>query len=284
MMKKKMKSCIQWRKSFKYKEEIDQFNIDFKSNKDSQLINFLNIYAITQRVNIKIPSDITQSELDILIAVYETKKYKIAICCNWAIEREENKQITEQLKEKNIPFYFLSFAKTWTDLRKYVYYGVSDVFISGELTYDLTEVKTFCVKHNVQIRCFANIVQYEDYIQYLPDREKNIFKGFFIRPDDIDKYGKYIDIIEFYDSEDRQNTLYDIYFHMKKWVGNLQEIVKGFEYSINNHYLFSDLFNRKIDCNMKCYKNSKCDFCTQFYLLGKSLEQSDEYEVFYKRD
>lgn len=56
-----MKSCIEWRKSFNYKIEIDEFNIYFR-NKKEKLINFLDVFAKSQRVNLCVPVDITTNE------------------------------------------------------------------------------------------------------------------------------------------------------------------------------------------------------------------------------
>ena len=42
----------------------------------------------------------------------------------------------------------------------------------------------------------------------------------------VEKYSEYVEVIEFYKSEYRQNVLYDIYFHDKKWSVQLREIIK----------------------------------------------------------
>jgi len=55
------------------------------------------------------------------------------------------------------------------------------------------------------------------------------FKQFFIRPEDVDIYGEYVDVIEFYDSIEQQNVLYEVYFKDKEWNGKLREIIKGMD-------------------------------------------------------
>ena len=69
-----MKSCIQWRKGFKYLSQIDEFNIDYK-NKEIKLVNFLEHYAKTQRVNIRLPKDYTKDDIDLLEAIFENESH-----------------------------------------------------------------------------------------------------------------------------------------------------------------------------------------------------------------
>lgn len=156
----------------------------------------------------------------------------------------------------------------------YISLGVSDVFVTGTLGFDLKNVKYVAKENNVQVRCYANICQ-------SIWGEADSFKKFFIRPEDVDIYSEYVDVIEFYDSENHQNVLYDVYFHTKKWVGDLGEIVKGLKIDINNYYILgSDFAKRRIECNKKCLKGNRCQLCERIRELAEVLENSDEYEVY----
>ena len=269
-----MKSCIEWRKSFKYLPQIDEFNIEYK-RKDVKLLKFLDKYAKTQRVNIYVNNpEVEEQDIDLLIEIYKTKKYNIAVVCQFGLN--DSYQFYK-LRMSNVPFYFCNPVETYDVLLGYLAIGVSDVFVTNDLAFDLEEVSQKTKPLGVQIRCYANICQSSW-------NEGYGFKSFYIRPEDVDKYSEYVDVIEFYKSEDRQNVLYDIYFHDKKWSGQLREIIQGLKLDVDNHYIIDDQFaNRRMKCKKKCIKGGRCRLCDRLLELAKTLEDSGEYEVFNKK-
>ena len=138
-----MRSCIEWRKGFKYLPQIDEFNIGFR-NKELQLSKFLDLYAKSQRVNIRLPLGYTEENIELLEAAYE-KGYNIAIIL-------PDQFYANQLQEHGVPFYFKDPAFTWDQLRGMGSLGVSDVFVSGELGFDLERVKWYADLNNIKIK------------------------------------------------------------------------------------------------------------------------------------
>lgn len=263
-----MKSCIEWRKGFKYLPQIDEFNIDFR-NKEIKLLQFLDIYAKSQRVNIRLDNDYTWDNLDLLIAIYK-KGYNIAIIL-------PDRYYINQLKKEKVPFYFEELVYTWDQLYGIVSSGVSDIFISGDLGFDLERIKK--VFPNISIRCYANVAQSASNWP-----SENRFKDFYIRPEDVDLYSNYIDVIEFFNSVDKQNTLYEIYFKDKQWNGKLEEIIIGLKFNINNYYILgSEFARRRSQCQKKCMKGERCRLCDRLAELAESLEKSPDFEVFERR-
>lgn len=264
-----MKSCIEWRKGFKFLPQIDEFNIDFR-NKEIQLAKFLDVYAKSQRVNIRLPQEYTRYDIDLIEAAYE-KGYNIAAIL-------PDLQPIERLKEKKVPFYLAQYATNWDEFTGMIELGVSDIFITNELGFELDKVSTIAKENNVKIRCFANIAQ--------SSWGKGI-KTFFIRPEDVDIYSEYVDVLEFYDSVNQQNVLYDVYFKSKEWNGKLREIIKRLDDNVNNYYILGNEFaNRRIKCGKKCLKDNsrrKCELCERLIELADTLENSPDYDVFRKR-
>lgn len=265
-----MKSCINWRKSFNYMDEVDEYNIDFKDKKE-KLLNFLDTFATgKQRVNIYISQSITENEINIILAIWEMNKYNIAIC----IEPFPSEIIIEKIQTSKIPFYYISLINNWETLNAYIEKGVESVFIYGDLAFDLQKVKQFCKKHHVRIRCYPNICQ------YLWDNSEGI-KTFFIRPEDVDYYDDYIDILEFWNSENIQNPLYETYFHDKKWAGDLREIIQGLKFRVNSYYILGNQFAKyRTNCKRDCIKGSDCNLCQSIIDFANTIENSDEYEVY----
>lgn len=269
-----MKSCIQWRKNFKYLPQIDEFNINFKEKKQ-ELLNFLQLYGISQRVNIKIDPDISDTGIDLLVAIGKEKKYHIAICFNWN-NPNEFENITSKFKDNEIPFYFSYLIDNWDELHQFLNFGVSDIFISGQLGFDLIRVKQI-VPENIQIRCFGNICQARGQIG-------DGLKTFFIRPEDVKFYEEYIDVLQFYNAILIQNTLYKVYFIDKQWNGDLQFLISGLKANLNGfNILTGDFAKARIGCQKECIKGGRCKICDKVLNISRLLDESTEWEVYNKR-
>ena len=216
--------------------------------------------------------DATENDIELILAIWDMKKYNIAVCFNYYYDKEIS--AIDKIKQAGIPFYFQYPISDWDVLTGYVNLGVSDVFITGVLAFELDKVKEVLAEKGITIRCYANICQ------SIWD-EGDTFKKFYIRPEDMDIYSQYIDVVEFYDAENQQNVLYDVYFHDKKWVGDLREIVKGLRVKVNNYYILgSDFAERRAKCGKKCLKGNRCSLCERIKELAETIENSDEYEVY----
>lgn len=275
-----MKSCLEWRRSCRFLSEVDQFNIDFKDKKQ-QLIKFLDIFAITQRVNIRIPNNLSENQIELLIALGESQKYNIAICFIRKYSYQ-NEQIFNNFKSHNIPCYFYNLIDNWDELTGYCSIGVSDIFVTGELGFDLERAAAATHKNNVRIRCYVNMCQ----SRWLKDTTG--LKTFFIRPEDLQIYNDYIDVIQFsLRDEDlqQQDILYQIYFKDNKWDGDLKEIIQGLKVSLNSYYLLGNEFGkRRLNCQKRCLKgNSRCNFCETIKNLADTIENSPILEVYERK-
>lgn len=163
----------------------------------------------------------------------------------------------------------------WDELLGFCDLGVSDVFITGELGFDLKRVSDIVHEKGISIRAYPNVCQ-ERW-----DRGRNGVKSFFIRPEDIEIYDKYIDIVEFYNAEDKQNVLYEIYFHMQDWDGNLQEIIYGLKRPLNSYYIMGEKFaERRAVCQRKCLKGERCQTCNTLIELGETIQKKPEVELY----
>lgn len=268
-----MKSCIEWRKNFRYLTQIDEFNIDYKENKSKKLLQFLDIYAQTQRVNIRVGRQVSKNDVELLDEIYKMGKYNIAILFEVAYPEQIPMQMFKTL---SIPFFFGTAVNNWDRLNELIELGVSDIYITGDLCFDLVKLAQY-VPENIHLRCFVNLCQAEW------DNSDGL-KAFFIRPEDIDLYGGYIDVFEFFNSVEEQNVLYEVYFHDKEWNGNLREIIKGLKKDMNSYYILGDQFGRtRISCQRKCIKGGSCKMCDRVIEFAESLEKSPDYEVFKRR-
>ena len=99
-------------------------------------------------------------------------------------------------------------------------------------------------------------------------------KKFFIRPEDLKEYEKYIDIIEFYNVDKQIDIYYDIYENKKQWFGKLNEIILDFNSEIDNKYIIPRFAEMRIRCSKKCFKGKHCRRCNVIENLSNSLEKS----------
>ena len=143
--------------------------------------------------------------------------------------------------------------------------GVSDVYIFGELGFNLQEIGKFCHTKNVNVRVIPNVCQCSYYCSNaVPASCK-----FFIRPEDTDIYEDYVDIFEFAGDINRINTVFGIYLS-KIWVGDLKYLIEGFDESFINSNATS--FGKyRLNCQHKCMYD-KCNICTSIKDISTEVD------------
>ena len=197
---------------------------------------------------------------------------------NFALKFEDMENITEEklveIKRNDIPFFFNEYVDRFEMLYNFFDLGVSDVYITNELGFDIKRAAALCHEHNVNVRCFPNIAQ------SCWDNEP-VLTRFFIRPDDIEKYNDYIDVCEFYNLSfyDNKRTtaevLYKVYTEDKHWNGELGEIIQGLPaIEVDNRFLHPAWVNKRIDCQKKCLKGGSCNMCNELKTLADILSKT----------
>ena len=174
------------------------------------------------------------------------------------------------LKEKNIHFNF--FTNTLVNnidiMQQLIDLQVTDMYIVEGLGFELEKISNYLHKNNIQIRVFPNVAQ---------SQWKNLpaLKKFFIRPEDLEFYNQYIDIIEFFEADKKLDVYYDIYMNKKKWFGRLDEIIIDFNSSLDNKYVIPKFAELRAGCRRKCLQGESCHRCEQIENLASSLEKSN---------
>lgn len=253
------------------KEEIGEINIVY-DKQDTALITFLQTYS-TKRINLII------RDIDFFI---ERKEYNKLNAIKSALP-ESNFTVCfgelngggEALKRaigafkylEGIPYYTGSVATNWDTLHYLLLQGVCDIYIGEQLGFELDKVSEQCKKHNIRIRSFANIAQ-----NAVADTDA--YLKFFIRPNDIDLYSNYIDTIEFWGPDDRQDILFEIY-SKGTWIGDLNEIILGFKEPINNQCIAPLFGSMRINCGKKCLKGSHCRMCYTIANLANTMKDKN---------
>ena len=244
-----MKICMHNRQESKYLNLADEIKIGFNDRKSlpdmfekyPEKIFILELYS--------------DSEID----WDEMKEYNI-------LSREHlifciaNKEQMNRCKEIEAKFYFGYPISNFYDLRAAIANGVVYVRLDSPIFFQLDRVK----KLGVPVRAVPNVA----YLDFIP-RPEGVC-GTWIRPEDLEDYEKYIDVIEFEDCDERkEQALYRIYIEQKEWPGELNDIITNFNYKGTNRMIPPHVFGaRRIKCGQKCQETDKCKICYRFLDLA----------------
>ena len=261
-----MKYCIDYIFGGDYMDEVDELMIETTENHNYG--SFISKRP-NQRVIIKLMDKNHLTEKG-LLKVFLALKQEMNLT-NFAIllPREcENLDDIKPFKDAGIDYFFIDMANTWLKLRTQAEFGVSDIYITEALGFDMIEVGKFCHSRNIKTRTFPNIAQQE-----LPIYDLH---SFFIRPEDIATYDDSLDVCEFYFKEKltEQSVYYKIYAKDKKWFGELQEIIIGLKQPIDSRYIIKQFAEARIDCRLRCLRTGACRICDRCLELGGTLKKA----------
>jgi hypothetical protein len=177
-----------------------------------------------------------------------------------------------QLKVFEIPFFYSIQPNCIGEVKTLLAQGVSDIYITEYLAFHLTEIRQMA--EGVNIRIYPNVAQAPAICEAFSPEGEDI-KKFFIRPEDLDQYEDYVDVIEFFGPLDKQDVLMDIYKD-GYWMGGLDELIMGFRDEINCMNLMPDFGFYRLACGHRC-DLEKCNYCDISKSLAAELKEKNIY-------
>lgn len=229
------------------------------TEKEPNLINYI------KTSKIKVVADVTQyKDLKDSINIFEaclniSNKFTLKISLSQS-------EFIPLLMEKNINFFFAEGADTWDKLHSFILNGVSEVYITNELGFDIIRVSDVCKKFDIKVRVYPNIAQ----TSAIYSQNLDTFKFFYIRPEDAELYEEYVDVFEFYGPVDRQEVLYKIYEINKNWPDDLSILILGLKCNVISDTINPALGGRRLSCKKKC-NAFECIACDNALYLAKEL-------------
>lgn len=258
-----MDISVPYKQDFMYMDKIQE--IDIKFTETSDYVNLLKF--VEQFSHYRINLEIQKPDFDFAFI-------KVLMKANSNIYLKLNGEYIPyipKLQEMGIRYYFTYTPGNWESLTSLIEAKPSDIYIMGELGFNLIAVKSILREYNIRVRTVVNVALVDD-----PFRTLDSNRRFFIRPEDLELYAGLIDTIEFMiDSNHNLNTLFEIYIIDKHWFGNLSEIVTNLPGRINNPNLLSEFTRKRIDCKQRCYQGSPCRLCDAFVNLANEMEDRD---------
>ena len=248
-------------------DQVDQIKIHEDRLLDDTLEQFFEKYQ-DKHIYISINTNLEKEKIEIL---RKLKKYD-----NWTLQfsiyavNEEEKFTA--LKEVCNRFMFINGADSWESLDLMISYGASEVYISGYLGFCLEKVKRVCVKNGVKIRTYTNLAQIE--FSTFPGHDG--LKKFFIRPEDIWVYSKYIDVFEFAGNAKQQVVLLKIY-QRGYWFGNLNELIIDLNEDVDSRKLPQEFGELRYNCGKRCISGGFCTACRTVREFEKIMDKTGSF-------
>ena len=264
-----MKYCISYSNKSHIIDEVDEILIKYDKNKILELFTQFIPQHQTQRVIVEVGgNEVLKDEtlIDQLNKIIKIHKENLDLKFDLCISRYD-KKITDILKETDLKYFFQIHANNWDTFTGLVNLGVSDIYVTENLAFELDKVAEIAHKKNIKIRTYPNVAQSRW------EELEDIYK-FFIRPEDIEVYEDYVDVCEFYGLAKEVDTFYKIYAKDKKWFGDLKEIIIGLNNSLDSRYIIPRFALNRIKCGKKCLKDSKCQICNRILDLSENLKEA----------
>lgn len=258
-----MRVALPWDSQEKNQNKASEFNITFvnKPNNFDNLMEFLSMH-LNDRFNITVDTSeysFDYAKLKILNTIHHNLYFIIP-------PREE---IYLKLKEYNIKFYFNSSfaANNFRSLEQLAKIGVSSIYITDDLCYNLKQVRIACDKYNLELRWILDVIP-----SIFSNKVVDVRAPIMI-PECIDELNKYVDVFEFSEKQSwiKLNTLYKIWFIQKEWRENLKFIYPELDIDIWNQSMISAFNIYKMNCKYKCGYGSVCKKCNQFKEMADDL-------------
>lgn len=254
-----MKYCVNYNRELLASplfEKIDE--VSFKMDTSPNFFSFLNKSFKDKRIILEI-STIDQ----VSMILEELNKYpdlNIILCLNELLSDED----ADFIKESGLPYFYIMWVTSWDQLTQFINAGVSDVIIAGELGFELDKVHKVVQPHNIKVKVYPFLGS----SSYSIDKKDGGLKNFFIRPEDVDIYGQYVDTLCFIG--DKQLTYCQIY-QEKQWFGNLREIISYLDCDLDSRFIMPNFGEVRVKCGKRCQKGRSCHICERIIQLSLSL-------------
>lgn len=252
-----MKYCVDYFNHIQGLEKADEYTIKY-SRKNDILIDFLEKNKTT-RVNLTIEERLTEKDFKLLKPIYDAFPNLYLRFESYDVE------VIDMIKECGIPFFFGNRVNNWDELIGFINLGVSDIYIVEDLCFDLERVALAAHKESVNLRTYANVAQ-------STWKDTPEIKQFWIRPEDVSVYEKYIDVLEFFGTPQQIAVLLKVYKDDKKWFGQLKEIIIGISSDLDSRFISPQFAKQRVSCKKNCITGGKCRICDRIVELSKTLK------------
>lgn len=220
------------------------------SNQLGRIIEYLKDHPTTRIVVQYNPKD----SIDVL----ENELTKLSlVTTNYTVSTKAILQLREFL-HRDIPCYLDFPVADWEIFSNLTDMGVTDILIDGPIAFDMEQISKRKGEIKIRVRPHTSANGSLSY-----DDNEN---SFFIRPEDIDSYVPFIDIIEiFCDNKEQEETVYKIY-KRKSFNSDLSLLIKHLNRFVLNPYIMPEFVTHRLNCGQVCKRiPGRCSMCKTIF-------------------
>ena len=240
-----MKYCLSARQPNAILKKADEIKIELRDF--NTISHYIDTYP-DKTLILELENDLPEKFNWELLEMY-SKKHSDFYCA------AANDVQMAECRVRGIKFYYRYTALSFYELQALKEAGVSYVIVGVPLIFDLDNV----ARYGIPVRAIPNIA-YEPYLLH-----NDGICGGWIRPEDVDAYGAYIDVFEFYAPHklEKEATLYHIYAENGKWPGNLALLIDFLNVDVNNIALMDKegFAEKRMHCKQRCVQSGTCHYC-----------------------
>lgn len=253
--------CLKYYPSKKYIEEADELKIIYRPA-DRTIKDFIEKFkdkTIIIDVRYESFEEIDAKLLKELFNLYQNIKIVFDL---------DDFKTLDLAKTYEIPYFFSNPVCSIDMLTGLLDLHPTDMYICEELGFFLDQVSKILHQNNIAVRVYPNICQ-SSY------SKTPSIKTFFIRPEDLEEYAKYVDVFELISDEDRQEIIFKVY-KKGRWFGKIKEIIPSFDDPLDSKYIYPYFGSIRAKCHKRCfYKPHSCNICDRFSELAETFKEND---------
>lgn len=260
--------CTEYIKDFKYKDDnsLKEYNINVEEkhltdNSLETLKQFL-LNHKNKKINIRLTEkNMSKEYINKIISFFnEIVLIDDFVDLNFSFiipnQYIDEKYITKYLKSSHFKYFFETPALDWDTINKLIYFGASEIYIGGNLGFEIENVSNYLHNKNIKVRAFPNVCQYSFW------KGLKSILNFWIRPEDMEFYSQFIDVYEFWNSERSPATIYKIFVKDQKWDDDLSLIINGMTDPLDSRAINNETFQlSRVSCGKRCQKGFSCNLC-----------------------
>lgn len=253
-----MKYCLPYRPDLKVFKEPEEYLLKYeKYNPD--LIEFIENHP-NQTIILEVHDGVSQDDFDKLFLLGR-------VCKNIKLAFNYNAFVSRGKFDLSIPFFFLDLVGDYEKLNLFLSYKISDIYVSGQLGFELDNVSKICKEKGISVRAYPNLATSTSVT--CPELQK-----FFIRPEDTYLYEKYIDVFEFMGERDKVQMFYKIYAKDFMWMGDLSTLVGNLNTELEGSSIISSFGESRLSCRRRCLSGRPCRICYHAQELSSVLTKN----------
>lgn len=235
-----MKYCLSSRLAPRFLREADEIKVQFRDRK-----SIPDLYHKYGKPIILFPGDVSEYDWA------EMRQYDL-LCNSNLILNLSHLELVQYAKENKIKFMLNTEATSYWELEGLQNLGAEYAYVGIPLFFDLEHTLNF----DIQIRAIPTVA----YNHTLP--HKDGVCGQWIRPEDVEEYEDYIQVLEFEPCDIvREQTLFKVYAQDKEWRTRLDILVEDLGSPAINRMIMPEVIETRLKCRQSCKSGGRCHMC-----------------------